>query len=79
MNENEEIRIGSFAYSLPFLRELLDCLRDEHSDFASDMLRMWEDRKLGELREMQSRSIDPQVEAIKQERIMEEKERKSDD
>jgi hypothetical protein len=80
MNEqNENIRIGDWTYSLPFLRELLDCVRDGHTDFATDMLRMWEDRERNKLREIQGISIDPEIEAIKQERIMEEKERKSDD
>jgi hypothetical protein len=79
MDENNEIRIGDFTYSLPFLWQLLNCLRDEHPSFTANMLKMWEDRQRDQLREMQSRSIDPEVEAEKQERIMEERERKSDD
>ena len=45
MENANEIRIGNFDYSMPFLLSLFDGIRAERSTFASYMLKLWEDSK----------------------------------
>lgn len=48
---DRKIRIGSFDYPLPFLSNLIDSIRDEHTSFSGDMLRMWQDSESKRLQE----------------------------
>lgn len=43
MESVNEIRIGNFDYSMPFLLSLFDGIRNERATFASHMLELWED------------------------------------
>lgn len=52
-NAERKIRIGSFDYPLPFLQNLIDSVRDEHTSFASDLLRVWENNELTRLQEIE--------------------------
>jgi hypothetical protein len=80
MNEQNKIRIGGMDYTLPFLQSLIDSIRDEHTTFAADMLKVWEDSQRDEMRKSES---DLDVEQARQAerfaRHEEETMRKSDD
>lgn len=52
-NDERKIRIGSFDYPLPFLSNLIDSIRDEHTSFTSDLLRVWENNELARLQEVE--------------------------
>jgi hypothetical protein len=74
MENANEIRIGNFDYSMPFLLSLFDGIRNERSTFASYMLKMWEDSQPvhGETVQVDSRA--PEVNRTALERQVENEE-----